>query len=61
MFLLFWFSGQKQTERHSAVRNTPWKHMQNEDVISMPDKWEFPWVNVVFFRAHDDEAFGRRT
>ena len=25
------------------VRNTQWHHMQNADVISMPDKWEYPW------------------
>lgn len=25
------------------VRNTEWEHMQNKDVISMPDKWEYPW------------------
>lgn len=27
--------------RHS--RNSEWFHMLNEDVISMPDKWEYPW------------------
>ena len=26
-----------------AVRNRPWYHMLNDDVISMPDKWEYPW------------------
>ena len=25
------------------VRNTEWFHMLNADVISMPDKWEYPW------------------
>jgi len=25
------------------VRNTEWFHMFNADVISMPDKWEYPW------------------
>jgi hypothetical protein len=30
-------SGQK------SVRNTEWFHMLNSDVISMPDKWEYPW------------------
>ena len=25
------------------VRNTEWFHMLNNDVISMPDKWEYPW------------------
>ena len=25
------------------VRNRQWFHMFNDDVISMPDKWEYPW------------------
>ena len=25
------------------VRNQQWFHMRNQDVISMPDKWEYPW------------------
>src|SRR5262249_2885698 len=25
------------------VRNQAWFHMYNDDVISMPDKWEYPW------------------
>ncbi len=24
-------------------RNRAWLHLYNEDVISMPDKWEYPW------------------
>jgi glycogen debranching enzyme len=24
-------------------RNHNWRHLNNEDVISMPDKWEYPW------------------
>ncbi len=24
-------------------RNHHWKHLFNEDIISMPDKWEYPW------------------
>ena len=24
-------------------RNADWKHLNNADVISMPDKWEYPW------------------
>ena len=28
--------------RHD-VRNTDWFHMLNSDIISMPDKWEYPW------------------
>jgi hypothetical protein len=26
-----------------AGRNTDWFHMLNQSVISMPDKWEYPW------------------
>jgi hypothetical protein len=25
------------------VRNARWFHMLNDDIISMPDKWEYPW------------------
>ena len=24
-------------------RNSDWKHLYNADVLSMPDKWEYPW------------------
>jgi hypothetical protein len=24
-------------------RNRDWAHLYNEDIISMPDKWEYPW------------------
>src|SRR5512135_788284 len=27
----------------SDVRNREWGHMVNDDIISMPDKWEYPW------------------
>jgi Glycosyl hydrolase family 63 C-terminal domain len=29
-------------DRHAA-RNSEWFHMLNKDIISMPDKWEYPW------------------
>jgi hypothetical protein len=29
--------------RKAAPRNDRWHHMYNGDVISMPDKWEYPW------------------
>jgi hypothetical protein len=29
-------------ERHQG-RNADWDHISNLDVISMPDKWEYPW------------------
>ncbi|HEY1374088.1 MAG TPA: glucosidase [Candidatus Binatia bacterium] len=30
-------------KRKAAPRNDRWYHMYNGDVISMPDKWEYPW------------------
>jgi hypothetical protein len=29
------------SRRH--IRNADWTHLVNADVISMPDKWEYPW------------------
>ncbi len=29
--------------RNAGTRNANWFHMLNDDVISMPDKWEYPW------------------
>ena len=29
--------------RQISIRNTSWFHMVNADIISMPDKWEYPW------------------
>lgn len=26
-----------------GIRNGDWRHLFNRDVISMPDKWEYPW------------------
>jgi hypothetical protein len=28
---------------HHRGRNSDWSHMVSDDVISMPDKWEYPW------------------
>lgn len=30
-----------ESRRH--VRNSEWEHLNNFDIISMPDKWEYPW------------------
>ncbi|MCL5744033.1 MAG: glucosidase, partial [Acidobacteria bacterium] len=30
-------------QESSPVRNRQWGHMVNDQVISMPDKWEYPW------------------
>ncbi len=29
--------------KYQQLRNRHWFHMVNDDVISMPDKWEYPW------------------
>jgi hypothetical protein len=48
----FGFDVDKWLEEHGAnpmrpgakeMRNSEWSHMVNENVISMPDKWEYPW------------------
>ncbi|PSR17948.1 glucosidase [filamentous cyanobacterium CCP3] len=31
------------TVNKSGVRNSEWFHMMNDDIVSMPDKWEYPW------------------
>jgi hypothetical protein len=30
-------------EQRNSGRNADWPHLHNSDVISMPDKWEYPW------------------
>jgi hypothetical protein len=30
-------------EQRKTARNGEWFHMLNDDIISMPDKWEYPW------------------
>jgi len=40
-----WLNGdpnQPPPQRYYA-RNQEWMHLFNDDIISMPDKWEFPW------------------
>ncbi|ULQ54259.1 MGH1-like glycoside hydrolase domain-containing protein [Flavihumibacter fluvii] len=41
-----WMKGDpnKPAPRHRAWgRNHDWSHLNNADIISMPDKWEYPW------------------
>jgi hypothetical protein len=30
-------------ESHKTIRNSHWKHLNSMRVLSMPDKWEYPW------------------
>ena len=49
----YYFDADQWLEEHHAhplhrgdqkvTRNREWFHMVNDDVISMPDKWEYPW------------------
>ena len=32
-----------RTPSRRGTRNESWYHMFNHDVVSMPDKWEYPW------------------
>jgi len=36
-----WVPGRPNSR--NSLRNANWFHMINDDVISMPDKWEYPW------------------
>ncbi len=42
-----WLKGDPNMEAprdfNNFVRNTEWGHLHNKDIISMPDKWEYPW------------------
>jgi len=46
-------------------RNCDWVHLNNADIISMPDKWEYPWYaawDLAFHcvpLAHLDSAFAK--
>jgi len=48
----FFFDGDNWLDEHNSnplhsgyknSRNSEWYHMLNQDIISMPDKWEYPW------------------
>jgi len=35
--------GDPFSNENGPTRNREWGHMVNDDIISMPDKWEYPW------------------
>jgi hypothetical protein len=49
-----------------APRNDHWHHMYNKDIVSMPDKWEYPWYAAWDLAFHVlaltlvDEDFGKQ-
>ncbi len=38
-----WLAERGAGAAHVGTRNREWEHMVNDAVISMPDKWEYPW------------------
>jgi hypothetical protein len=55
-----------RTDRRNAQRNDHWHHMYNADIISMPDKWEYPWYAAWDLAFHIlalgliDQDFGKQ-
>ncbi len=56
----------EHAEQGLTIRNSEWAHMRNHDVISMPDKWEYPWYATWDLAFHTaalvlvDEAFAKQ-
>lgn len=46
-FVKPWLEGDPNTPTPSSDRlkgrNSQWFHLESEDILSMPDKWEYPW------------------
>ena len=68
--VLDWLQGDKgqptpPPERWEG-RNYMWKHLNNRDIISMPDKWEYPWYAAwdlafhTIILAHIDSEFAKQ-
>jgi hypothetical protein len=63
-----WLNGsaKEQTPFRRYKRNTEWQHLTNRNVISMPDKWEYPWYaawDLAFHTttfAHVDANFAKQ-
>ena len=58
-------NGPRGSEKRKIGRNHEWRHLFNRDVISMPDKWEYPWYaawDLAFHMvpmAHLDPKFAK--
>jgi hypothetical protein len=54
-----------KVKRRAAPRNEHWHHMSNAEILSMPDKWEYPWYAAWDLAFHVsvltlvDEDFGK--
>jgi Glycosyl hydrolase family 63 C-terminal domain len=59
-------AGPFKPNRRTAPRNEHWHHVYNADIISMPDKWEYPWYAAWDLAFHVlaltlvDEDFGKQ-
>jgi hypothetical protein len=71
----YYYDVEKWLEEHGAdpfnpmrgaPRNDHWHHMLNADIVSMPDKWEYPWNAAWDLAFHVaaltlmDEDFGKK-
>jgi hypothetical protein len=64
-----WLNGDPNGPQGSTTRlngrNSDWRHLFNRDIISMPDKWEYPWYaawDLAFHMvpmAHLDNKFAK--
>ncbi len=36
-------AGPRPSPHRAAIRNGSWRHLNNFDIVSMPDSWEYPW------------------
>ena len=58
-------AGPEPPSERLAGRNAGWRHVDDVDVVSMPDKWEYPWFAAwdLGFQctalAHVDPAFAK--
>ena len=43
----YWLNGDPAMpptdENRKKGRNAQWEHLDSENILSMPDKWEYPW------------------
>ena len=59
-------NGPKPSATRATARNSAWRHLNNSDVISMPDAWEYPWYaawDLAFHCvpiAHIDPEFAKQ-
>jgi len=65
-----WLSGDPASsappESRLHIRNQGWRHLHNGNIVSMPDKWEYPWYAAWDLAFHCvplarlDPAFAKR-